>query len=151
MELKFTIVISWLLWTILDHHFQTVSAKTSIIATAPLKEVEEGAILSVHCQVTELEEGHEVTLYRIRDGQSVQRVSVGDILTQDEDRLFLATRQLGDGSTVYFLSVMEVTRSDQGTYRCQVFDPVEQKQVATEFSRYCCLVLSSEPAPDLQP
>ena len=131
MELKLTILISWLFWTILDHHFQTVSAETRIKATAPLEDVEEGAILSVHCQVTEVEEGHEVTLYRIRDGQSVQRVSVDDILIQDEDRLFLATRQLTDGSTVYFLSVMGVTRSDQGTYRCEVFDPVEQKTVAT--------------------
>lgn len=133
MESVSSILLYCFLWTFFEniHRHPTfyASAATSITASAPLEQVEEGAILSVHCQVLELQEGHEVALFRTPLDGKTQRVSVGGVITVEEDRVFLAERQLNDGSIVYFLSVMEVTRNDQGSYKCQVFDPVEQTTV----------------------
>ena len=95
---------------------------TQIVISAPVNPVVENGMLSLHCQVWNVEPGYTVTLSQIKDG-AVRRITWGkDILSGGfgGDRVFLATRQLHDGSVVYFLTFTEVSRMDKGTYTCAV-------------------------------
>ncbi len=96
-------------------------AQTRVKATAPVSDIEEGSILSLHCQVWELQKSNqEVTLLRTI-GRETQRLSLDEGLHHDvDDRTFLATRHLGDGSIVYFLTIIDVKRDDSGRYTCKV-------------------------------
>ena len=98
---------------------------TIVKATAPLEEVEEGAILSLHCQVQDIQPDLEITLFRTL-GDKTERVSVNDVVTLneegDDERIFLAVRQLDDGTLVHFLSITDVTRADSGIYACSLYD-----------------------------
>ncbi|XP_072047509.1 uncharacterized protein [Amphiura filiformis] len=101
------------------------SRASLITATAPLAEVEEGAILSLHCRVRDIQPGLEITLFRTLVDKT-DRLSVNEVVTLNEDgkeeRIFLAVRQLDDGSVVHFLSITKVTRSDSGIYACSLYD-----------------------------
>ena len=95
-----------------------------IRATAPVKEVKEGGILSLHCQISDFEStSHNVIVSRDTGTGNVD-LSWNDVVIVKEpeiqERLYLATRQLGDGSLVYFLSLTDVTRQDEGQYSCKV-------------------------------
>ncbi len=132
MDLKLCL-LSWVFWSAVHYYIDCVSGDTTITATAPLEEVEEGNILSVHCQVSEKQEGQEVGLFRIRDGQRTERLTTDSAISSSlagEERLFIAERQLSDGTMVFFLSIMEVTRQDQGTYLCKVHDLHQDKTVS---------------------
>lgn len=102
-----------------------LSTRSGALATrlslkVPVNPVPEGGMLSIHCQIFDLDPEYEVTLSR-QLGDDNQRLSWNlDILQSVEDRVFLASRQLNDGSVVYFMSITEVTKSDQGKYSCRI-------------------------------
>ena len=99
------------------HH---VISEPRLHLSAPVNPVDESGILSIHCHVWDLQKGHEVTLIRILSEGS-ERLSVNsDVLSSVEDRVFVASRQLPDGSVVYFLSIIDVTKEDTGEYICKV-------------------------------
>ena len=99
-----------------------IKAETTITVTAPVSPVEEGAILSIHCEVVNLNQNHKVVLYRTRNGVTTT-LSYGEGVSHDvDDRVFLAVRQQIEGSTVYFLSIIDVTRDEGGDYFCKVID-----------------------------
>ncbi|XP_072047502.1 uncharacterized protein [Amphiura filiformis] len=102
--------------------FGVTYTETTIRTTAPVSPVEEGAILSIHCEVFSLEENHQVVLYRLNNGKTTT-LSYGEGVAHDVDeRVFLAVRQQIDGSTVYFLSIMDVSRNEGGEYFCKVMN-----------------------------
>ena len=90
---------------------------TRVAVTVPVNPVKEGSILSMHCQVWNLEPGYKVAISRHgNQGLTWDKV----IVTNDDGRVFLAIRKMRDGSTVYFLSIMDIARSDEGEYSCKV-------------------------------
>ncbi len=92
-------------------------SSTRVQVSVPVNPVKEGSILSVHCQVWNLEEGYKVSISRHgNQGLTWDKV----IVTNDDGRVFLAIRKMRDGSTVYFLSIMDIARSDEGEYSCKV-------------------------------
>ena len=95
------------------------ASKTELALIAPVTPVKEGAIFAFRCQVWNVKPDQEVTLIREADKK---RIFLNEILHLVEDRVFLAQRQMGDGSTVYFLTIMEVTRQDEGDYTCKITD-----------------------------
>ena len=108
-------------------YFTTVSTALRIEVTAPVNPVRVNGVVSVHCQIWDLPPGHEVTLSR-RTGTKTERLAWnGDIQTSVPDRVFLAVRVLDDGSTVFFLTLMEVVKEDKGTYNCTVLSDTYQK------------------------
>ena len=106
----------------------TASVDVTIHLTAPVSNVEEKAILSIHCQIWNLQEGHEVSMFRLPysgssadSGANVpKRLTLGDDVSTEDERVFLATRTPMDGSTIYFLSIMDVSTEDTGNYSCRV-------------------------------
>ena len=118
-------------WTILlccAYLLEITKADVRIQLTAPVNPVEESGILSILCQVWELEDGHEVAIFRRSSDASVnKRLTVGDEVANnvDDERIFVATRTPFDGSTIYFLSIMDVLRSDAGEYSCRISGTTE--------------------------
>ncbi len=109
-----------LLWIVVI--FDELKAETTVEVTGPVNPVKTGGILSVHCRVFNMEDGYEVTISRQLRGQTKnRRISWNhDVLSSVEERVFLAVRQLDDASFVYFLSIIDVTKRDEGVYSCKV-------------------------------
>ena len=95
---------------------------TMVTASAPVNPVHEGGILSVHCQVVGMTDDQGVAFIReLNNG--LERLSLNeDVLSSASDNVFIALRQLEDGATVYFLSIINVKKSDEGKYTCKVID-----------------------------
>ena len=105
----------------------TQAEGVDIVASAPIPSAEEHGVFSVHCQVSNLVDTMEVTMYRLigKNKDIVERLTLGDGVTEGvPERVFLAHRQLMDGSKIYFLTLMDVTRADQGEYVCKVVDVI---------------------------
>ena len=118
-DISYTAVILSLILTSL----RTIHAER-ILASAPVSPVEEGSLLSIHCQVWDLKRQHKVFLLRETVTAGYESLSMGNIVqTSEDDRVFLAERHLGDGSIVYFLTIIDVTRQDEGRYTCKVMSP----------------------------
>ena len=88
--------------------------------SAPLTSVEEGGVFSVHCKVSESDNTHEVSIFRQTGGRPKRLSLNGGLVFDIEERYFLANRQMDDGGTVYFLSVMDTVKEDSATYICKV-------------------------------
>ena len=96
-------------------------AQTKVIISTPVNPPSEGAILSIQCQIWKLQTHHEVVFIR-NLGYKSERLSSGeDIGNSMEDRYFLAVRPLADGSIVYFLTIIDVSRKDKGDYSCNIY------------------------------
>ena len=123
MDLIFMLSIL-LCWTfIINIDFAHGQEDPPIIkVTAPINPVREDAMISIHCQIWNKVEGQEVTMSRkLKGAARSQRLSWDEkVQNDDDDRIFLAERRLTDGSVVYFLSIIEVTQSDEGTYFCKI-------------------------------
>ena len=107
----------------------TVTRATTVIASAPVNPVEEGGILSLHCQVRDLQDDEEVKIVRTVGGRTERLSADKDIKSEAGDRFFLAVRQMFDGTAVYFMSIMSVTREDDGSYFCKVVREGETSSV----------------------
>ena len=111
-------LLIWLLGSLLS----SVHCTIRLSATSPVNPVQEGGILSLHCQVWDLKEGQDVIILRtINSGSITQKVSLAETILDDEDeRSFLAVRQSPDGSVVFFFTIMNVVVADAGVYSCRV-------------------------------
>lgn len=102
--------------------------------SAPSNPVRAGGILAVHCQVWDLTAGEEVTLFRRTAGQAdIERLTWdGGYAVGVEERVFIAERHVGDGSLVYFLTITDVVKIDEGDYTCMVFSSKTMQPVASQ-------------------
>ena len=126
-------------------------AEVQILTTAPVNPVKKGGILSIHCQVNGLEPGQSITLSRqLKDSSQIDRLSWDLAMTVQDERIFLAVRQLEDGSLVYFLSVLQVTRADEGIYFCTA-SASNLNVVAEEFIKIEIQHFPDDPYPECFP
>lgn len=99
-----------------------------LLATAPVTDVKEGGIMSLHCQIWDFDSSYRVILSRTTtSGSESHELSWNEkiIVTDDSDiadRVYLAVRQLHDGSQVYFMSLTDITRADEGQYTCKIIN-----------------------------
>lgn len=100
-------------------------AQTRVVATAPLATVKEGGILSLHCQIWRQNSKQTVVIAK-RIGTEEARLTWDKLILEEGQagkRYFLAYRKLKDSSDVYFLSITDVTRQDEGDYVCIILQP----------------------------
>ena len=104
------------------------SKQTRVSFSAPVNPVEAGGVVGLHCQVWNLKDGiEEVSILK-----GTKRLSLDELVTTDGENTFVAKRQLGDGSLVFFLSMIGVTRETAGAYRCRVVNTESAQVVAHE-------------------
>ena len=114
---------------------QQTKITVSVSATAPISAVDEGGILSLHCEVKDLGPGQSIMLVR-QSGDTLKSLSWKDVVqTTDDDRVFLAVRQLPGNTFVYFLSIIDVTRQDEAEYSCRVMSSSLEQVVARDSVR----------------
>ena len=109
-------------------------AEPMIAAKAPVNPVQQDGVFSLHCEVKNLRKSHEVTVLRSIDGE-IERLSVDkDILPSVDERMFLSFKQVKEGNyVVYFLTITQVRREDEGRYSCRVTDKATATQVVVAF------------------
>ena len=106
--------------------------ETKVKLTVPVSPVKEIGMLSLKCQVFELEESHQISISRKVGGSRTEILSMdGHIQGGVDDRFFLATRRLAEGSVVHFLSVINVEREDEGEYFCTIFKLSDEGSMIT--------------------
>ena len=93
-----------------------------IAATAPVNPIEYNGILSLHCQVWDLPKQNEVRIFRTIQNHDTERISLDEVVIMEDERVFLAKRQVEGGSFVYFMTIIDVKREDGGEYVCKVFN-----------------------------
>ena len=110
------------------------AANPTATSLAPVNPIREGDILGFYCQIRDLESHHSVIISRQVSTENIQESLSwnDDILADVDERIFLARRQQLDGSDVYFLVVNDVSRTDAGSYFCQVLDRTQGKYILVE-------------------
>lgn len=97
-----------------------VSGEPIVIASTPINPVETDAVFAFHCQVWNLEDGQNVHMYKVSSGRSAQLSLDDAVVAGVEERVFIASRNMPDGSVVYFLSIIDAVLEDQAEYWCKV-------------------------------
>ena len=101
-----------------------LATETRVVTTAPVSPVVEGEILSVHCQVWSLQKGQDVSLFRTSadgDARRIALISDGEaLIASNTGTVFVAVRQMHDGSVVHFLSILNAAKEDAGEYSCKI-------------------------------
>ena len=110
-----------------------IMAEPTLSFSAPVNPVKENGILSLHCLVSDLQVGYEVTISRQIGNNYTQTMTWSGLVTVENDpRIFLAVRQLSGGDVVHFLSIVGAKRSDEGVYTCKVLKSGRLNTVAED-------------------
>ncbi len=85
----------------------------------------------MHCQFWDFESSNQNVIISRKTRTSSSDLTLNNLITareaEVEERLYLAVRQLNDGTYVYFLSLTDITREDEGNYTCKVQDASSYK------------------------
>ncbi|XP_072031295.1 uncharacterized protein [Amphiura filiformis] len=97
-------------------------AETKVEVTTPVNPVTLGGILAIRCQIWGVEREHVVKIFRTLSTRT-EEITSGDTYMRSSinQRVFLAIRNLSDGSVAYFITVTNITHEDQGDYACKIF------------------------------
>ena len=124
-------IVCVVLTSLIICHKHLIHARGEITVSAPVNPVDQGGILSVYCHLSTVEDGQTVQIFRTLTDGKPELIAIGEtILTSGDERMFLAVRQLTDGSFVYLFSIMSATIMDSGTYQCKIVVPSTLTQVA---------------------
>ncbi|XP_072030245.1 uncharacterized protein [Amphiura filiformis] len=99
------------------------AAQTRVSISSPTSHVTVGGILTIQCQVWDIQDAFNIHMYRVSNERTEQIIN-GEEIVRSTERLnmFLATRTFSDGSAVYFVTITDVTKNEQGEYLCKFFD-----------------------------
>ena len=119
------IAVLWIIFVTHRKEHYGVMAKAIVEATAPLASVKEGGILSIHCKVSQKDQKQAMSISRRLVGEdTAEKLALNKQIVDPavHRNYFLAYRKLKDGSDVYFLSITQATRSDEGQYLCALLE-----------------------------
>ena len=123
MENKICLVI---IVNILQLYLHFVGSETTVEATTPVYPVTVDGILAFQCQVWNIQNGDTVMIARtLAEGSEQISSGLSIIESPVKDTVYLATRTLTDGSTLYFMTLLDVSLSYSGEYACSVIRIVD--------------------------
>ena len=110
-----------LLVNIFNMHLEFATAETTVDVSTPINSVAVGGILVVQCQIWNIQNGDTVAIARTSEEGSEQ-ISNSESITKSsvENRVYLSIRTFPDGSSVYFLTLLDASLEDTGNYVCSV-------------------------------
>ncbi|XP_072020151.1 uncharacterized protein [Amphiura filiformis] len=100
------------------------AAETRVEVTIPVQPVINGGVLAIQCQVWKMQGTYTANFFRVLNEHTEQLTFVENqqyIQSSLGSRSFMATRSFSDGSFVLFLTLVDVSHSDQGEYLCKVY------------------------------
>ena len=113
-------------------NLQLTSAETRVELTTLAHPATVGGILAIQCQVWKMQDGYTVDLYRVLTNGHTDQITVrGNYYSQSSlgERGFLAKRSFSGGSMVLFLTVIDITTTDQSNYFCKVYSDLHGNYV----------------------
>ena len=119
-------IFSCLLCILCVYPLCSKSAKTRVELSTPVHPVTVGGILAIQCQVWNTQDSYKVNLFRIVN-EDTEQITYKENYDSDSSlgqRGFLAKRTFSDGSVVLFLTVVDISPSDEGEYLCKVHSVV---------------------------
>ena len=105
-------------------HSEAAETTTVELTAAPVYPSTVGGIFAMKCKVWKMQDGYTVGLYRVlMNGRSEQIPFMEEYNTRSSlgQRGFIAKRTFSDGSIVLFLTIIDITSSNHGTYLCSRF------------------------------
>ena len=106
-----------------------------IVSSAPVNPVDQNGVFALHCHIWDLAEDHQVSIYRSLSNfnDKYELLAVDNYVQPNvAEGIFLAVRQMGDSSRVYFLTVGGVSKPDEGRYTCMVTGPPPRFEIVAE-------------------
>ena len=98
------------------------SAETIVDLTTPTESVTDGGILAFECRITNMQDSYKVNILRVRDDLT-DEITTGSGYAPESplgQRAFLAQRAI-DGDVIFFLTILDVSMSEEAEYFCRVF------------------------------
>ena len=110
---------------------QTIG-RTTVDVTSLSHPVAVGGILAISCEIRNIQEGNTVNFFREFNGITEQ-ISGGKTYYPSalSERVFISRRASSDGSTIFFMTVVDITPDDKGKYVCTVYSLKNGKLVET--------------------
>ena len=103
---------------------------TTVEVTVPVHPVSVGGILAIQCQISDMEDGNTVKIFRVIDGQTEEITSELRYLSHSLDhRVFITKRTMPGGILVYFMTILDVSVHDKAKYLCKVYTLFEEEYV----------------------
>ena len=117
----------------------TAMADTKVELTTLNNPVTVGGILTIQCQIWNLQEGYMVNILRMVNGLPQLITSgISYMPSPVHNRVYLALRTAPDGSDIYFVTMLGVTEQDGGEYICKAYSIVHTDDIqdSTEIEIY---------------
>ena len=95
----------------------------TVEVTVPVYPVTVGGVLAIKCEIRNMENDHEIRMYRDTKTHTEQLTSGSYIYPGSslEQRIFLAKRNTPGGVNVFFATIVDVSVLDEGEYICKVY------------------------------
>ena len=99
------------------------AANTRVQVTTPISPVTVGGVVAINCEVWNMQEEYNIKLFRVYGRQSEEITSGNTYMRSSSlwNRVFLSIRSYPGGSTVYFMTIVDVELDDKGKYLCAVY------------------------------
>ena len=95
--------------------------QTMVEVTSPYRPITVGGILAISCEIRNMQSGYTVSFFRELNGDTEQ-ISGDDTYFSSSlfQRVFISKRAISGSSTVYFMTLVDVSADDNGKYICSV-------------------------------
>ena len=97
----------------------------TVEVTSPYRPITVGGILVISCEITNMQASYTVSFFRELNGDTdkISEISEDDVYYSSSvyERIFISKRATSGSTTVYFMTLVDVSNDDRGEYICSIF------------------------------